>query len=46
MKKLIALTLTCLMLAALFTGCGDKSGNGGDTGNAGGDDVIRLGWMG
>ena len=41
MKKLIALTLTCLMLATLFVGCGSKDEGGGD-----GDDVIKLGWMG
>ena len=41
MKKLIALTLTCLMLATLFVGCGSKDEGGGD-----GGDVIKLGWMG
>ena len=41
MKKLIALTLTCLMLATLFVGCGSKDEGGGD-----GDDVIKLGWRG
>ena len=45
MKKLIALTLTCLMLATLFVGCGSKDEGGGD-GDGGGDDVIKLGWMG
>ena len=29
MKKLIALTLTCLMLATLFVGCGSKDEGGG-----------------
>ena len=43
MKKLIALTLTCLMLATLFVGCGSKDEGGGD---GDGDDVIKLGWMG
>ena len=41
MKKLIALTLTCLMLATLFVGCGSKD-EGGDSGG----DTIKLGWMG
>ena len=41
MKKLIALTLTCLMLATLFVGCGSKDEGGGSDG-----DVIKLGWMG
>ena len=41
MKKLIALTLACLMLATLFVGCGKK----GDGGSSGGD-TIKLGWMG
>ena len=41
MKKLIALTLTCLMLATLFVGCGSKD-EGGDSDG----DVIKLGWMG
>ena len=41
MKKLIALTLTCLMLATLFVGCGSKDEEGGSDG-----DVIKLGWMG
>ena len=41
MKKLIALTLTCLMLATLFIGCGSKDEGGGSDG-----DVIKLGWMG
>ena len=40
MKKLIALTLTCLMLATLFVGCGSKDEGGGD-----GGDVIKLGWL-
>ena len=41
MKKLIALTLTCLMLATLFVGCGSKDEEGDSDG-----DVIKLGWMG
>ena len=41
MKKLIALTLTCLMLATLFVGCGKK-----DDGGSSGGDTIKLGWMG
>ena len=41
MKKLIALTLTCLMLATLFVGCGSKDEGGGSDG-----DTIKLGWMG
>ena len=41
MKKLIALTLACLMLATLFVGCGKK-----DDGGSSGGDTIKLGWMG
>lgn len=40
MKKLIALTLACLMLATLFVGCGKK-----DDGGSSGGDTIKLGWM-
>ena len=40
-KKLIALTLACLMLATLFVGCGKK-----DDGGSSGGDTIKLGWMG
>ena len=35
MKKIIAILLTCLMLAAMFAGCGAKE-----------TDTIKLGWMG
>ena len=38
MKKLIALTLACLMLATLFVGCGKK-----DDGGSSGGDTIKLG---
>ena len=41
MKKLIALTLACLMLATLFVGCGKK-----DDGGSSGGDSIKRGWMG
>ena len=41
MKKLIALTLACLLLATLFVGCGKK-----DDGGSSGGDTIKLGWMG
>jgi branched-chain amino acid transport system substrate-binding protein len=41
MKKLLALTLTCLMLLGLMA-CGEKGGDGG----SGGGDTIKLGWMG
>ena len=41
MKKLLALTLACLMLLGLMA-CGEK---GGDSGSGGGD-TIKLGWMG
>lgn len=41
MKKLIALTLACLMLATLFVGCGKKDDGGSSSG-----DTIKLGWMG
>ena len=34
-KKVIAMTLSCLMLLAMFTACGSKGG-----------DTIKLGWMG
>ncbi len=46
MKKLIALTLTCLMLAALFTGCGDKGATTDSGSGSSGGDTIKLGWMG
>lgn len=35
MKKLTALLLACLMLVAMFSGCGEKEA-----------DVIKLGWIG
>ncbi len=41
MKKLLALTLACLMLLGLMA-CGEKGGDGG----SGGGDTIKLGWMG
>ncbi len=46
MKKLIALTLTCLMLAALFTGCGSKDTTTDSGSSSSGGDTIKLGWMG
>ena len=48
MKKLIALTLTCLMLATLFVGCGSKDEGGDSDGDviSSDGDVIKLGWMG
>ena len=36
MKKLIALTLACLMLATLFVGCGKKD----DGDSSGGTDAV------
>ena len=35
MKKMFALLLACLMLVAMFSGCGEKEA-----------DVIKLGWIG
>lgn len=43
MKKLLALTLACLMLLGLMA-CGEKGGDGGSGGSGG--DTIKLGWMG
>lgn len=40
MRKLLALVLASLMLVGLLAGCG------GDNGSTGGDDTIKLGWMG
>lgn len=39
-KKLIALTLVCLMVTTLFVGCGSKDSGNGES------DTIKLGWMG